>query len=85
MTKLMTNEPRVSPTSIFESGIQEGLEIAARIADRHSALQQHFAEACDEAMPNSAHAFLLQKLVARRMAEQIRDAQDVNLRRRIAT
>jgi hypothetical protein len=83
MTKLATNELSFSSATIFESGIREGLELAARIAERHAALQQQYSDECMEAMPNSAHAFALQKLVASQIAERIRDAGDARTHRQL--
>lgn len=63
----------------YSQGVREGLEMAARIADRHSALQQHYASECGDHMPNSAQAFLMQKVAARQMATQIRDVISSNV------
>jgi hypothetical protein len=42
------------------------------VADRYGEAQQSYADQCDTSMPNSIHAFLLQKLMAQRLGAEIR-------------
>jgi hypothetical protein len=73
MVENLANDNVAQATS-YNLGFREGLEAAALIADRLSLLQQSYADACDVAMPNNSHAFVLQSLMARQIAEQIRAA-----------
>ena len=73
MVKILSDDRSISPSLLYECGIREGLELAARIADRHSALPEDYEKHVGDAMPNSAQAFALQKVVARQMASKIRE------------
>lgn len=49
-----------------------GLAMAAELADRYGDIQKRHADACPPEMPNSAHAFLLQRLTATKVGAEIR-------------
>jgi hypothetical protein len=55
-----------------QKGYAAGLAAAAAIADRYGDVQQAYADQCETTMPNSIHAFLLQKLMAQRVGAEIR-------------